>query len=479
MTRPASRTLRWGALLTAVAIAASGCQFDGAYDLPLPGSPVDEDSSFDVTADFADILNVVPRSPVMVDDVTVGEVTEVERVGWNARVTLRIKDDVELPDNAVAEIRQVSLLGEKYVALEAPTGEQPSGRLADGDRIGLEETGRNPEVEEVLGALSYLLSGGGVAQLGTITQELNEVMGGRTERLRSLLGSLENVVGTIDDQKADIIRAMESISRLTATLNKDKRTITQAIDATGPAIEVLAAQHDELIAMLGSLDKLGKVGTRVITASKDDILKSLDHLQPILSRLQEAGDSLAPGLNLLVSFPFPKEAGDIVRGDYANTSIRADINLENIIPNGRPGGGIPPILPDPATLLPRVQKCLESGDLRSAECLTVLDSLRLFRNLKVECRKPDYRANPVCAIVNALPGAGDGLDLQGSLEYLLGVLGLPGGGPGSGDPNAPPLPELPGGGLGDLLGGLVGGLVGGATPRSAAPSAAALYGGAS
>ena len=104
---------------------------------------------------------------------------------------------------------------------------------------------------------------------------------------------------------------------------------------------MLAEQHDELIAMLGSLDKLGKVGTRVIGASKDDILASLDHLQPILAKLHEAGDSLAPGLNLLVSFPFPKEAGDIVKGDYANTSIRADINLENILPNGRDGGGVP------------------------------------------------------------------------------------------------------------------------------------------
>ena len=53
----------------------------------------------------------------MVDDVTVGEVTDVERVGWHAKVTILVRKDVDLPDNAIAEIRQVSLLGEKYVAL--------------------------------------------------------------------------------------------------------------------------------------------------------------------------------------------------------------------------------------------------------------------------------------------------------------------------------------------------------------------------
>ncbi|WP_141013488.1 MlaD family protein [Nocardioides sambongensis] len=189
-------TLRRRLRTAAVAAVAgplllAGCDFDGAYDLPLPGSPVAEDEAYQITAEFADVLNVVPRSPVMVDDVVVGEVTEVERKGWHAEVTLRIKDDVVLPDNALADIRQVSLLGEKYVALVEPTEQQPTGRLEDGDNIDLAATGRNPEVEEVLGALSFLLSGGGVAQLGTITEEANLVMSGREDRLKSLLGSLE------------------------------------------------------------------------------------------------------------------------------------------------------------------------------------------------------------------------------------------------------------------------------------------------
>lgn len=432
------RGLRAGVAVAAFALLATGCDFDGAYDLPLPGSPVDDGNSFEVTADFADILNVVPRSPVMVDDVTVGEVTDVERVGWHARVTMRVKDDVELPDNAVADIKQVSLLGEKYVALESPTDAPARGRLSDGDTIELADTARNPEVEEVLGALSFLLSGGGVAQLGTITHELNEVMTGRTERLRHLLGSLEEVVGTIDAQKADILHAMESISHLTETLNAEKQTITEALDVTGPAIDVLAAQHDQLIAMLGSLERLGKVGTRVIGASKDDILASLAHLQPILARLHEAGDSLAPGLNLLASFPFPKEASEIVKGDYANTSIRADISLENLLPNGQSGGGGPI---DPGEVLSQVAKCLRSANVASAACQAVLESLDLVRQLRRECAKPAYDGNPVCAIVEVLPVAGASSSGLAGLDGLGDLLGrrLPDA-LTSGDPTPAPDP---------------------------------------
>ena len=397
---------RWVGLAAALAIFTSGCEFEGAYDLPLPGSPVDADHSYEVTAEFADILNIVPRSPVMVDDVTVGEVIEVDRVGWHASVTLRIREDVVLPDNAIADIRQVSLLGEKYVALEPPSDGASQGRLEDGDKLSLEVTGRNPEVEEVLGALSFLLSGGGVAQLGTITEEMNHVMGGRTERMRHLLGSLESVVGTLDAQKDDIISALESLNSLTATLNRERETIQGALDVAGPAIAVLADQHDELVAMLRSLDRLGTVGTRVITASKDDLLASLRHLEPVVNRLRAAGDKLAPGLNLLVSFPFPQEASEIVLGDYAHTSIKADINLANFFSSG--GGGPLPDLPDlplpglPPDLLNQVLDCITSGNLGSKACAKVLANLGALAKLVEVCERPRYENRPVCVALAAL-----------------------------------------------------------------------------
>jgi phospholipid/cholesterol/gamma-HCH transport system substrate-binding protein len=432
-----TRALRWLVLLvigTLLSTLTTACDFNGAYDLPLPGGPVDASDGFTITAEFADILNVVPKSPVKVDDVTVGEVTDVERVGWHAKVTMLVRKDVDLPDNAIAEIRQVSLLGEKYVALEPPAEGASSGRLGDGDEIPLSATGRNPEVEEVLGALSFLLSGGGVAQLGTITQELNKAMTGRQQDLRHLLGSLTDVVGTLDDQKADILRAMESVSKLTETLNAEKQTVTGALDVAGPAIKVLADQHDQLIAMLSALDRLGEVGTRVITASKDDLLKSLGHLAPVLARLRQAGDKLAPGLNLIISFPFPKEASEVVRGDYANTSIRADINLENLLPPGTTFPDIPipdipvPDVPPVGEVLDDVKKCLESGDLTSGACRKVLADTDLLGKLREKCQQPKYQSNQVCVLLNTVPDVpldqlGDTVD--GLVDGVLGPAGVP------------------------------------------------------
>ncbi len=330
MRTPARRTSVVAAVL-AGSLLAAGCDFDGAYDLPLPGGPVDADRSFTVTAEFEDILNVVPRSEVKVNDVTVGEVTDVWREGWHAGVELRLEDGVELPDNAVAEIRQSSLLGEKFVALMPPPGGRPEGELSDGDHLPLAATGRNPEVEEVLGALSFLLNGGGVAQLKTISHELNTVMEGRQERIGHLLGELDTLVGSLDRQKEEIVEAMAAINRLAVTLNREQDTVVEAIDTMGPALEVLADQHEQLMTMLRSLDRLGEVGTRVVEGTRENLLADLRHLRPILRKLNEAGQSLPNAMDLFVSFPFPKEASEVVQGDYADTEIAMDISIDNII----------------------------------------------------------------------------------------------------------------------------------------------------
>ena len=359
---------RLTASLAAVAmtLGLSACDFDGAYDLPLPGSPVDHDDTFEITADFRDVLNVVPRSPVQVSDVTVGEVTEVERVGWHAKVTMVVRKDVRLPDNTVAAIRQTSLLGEKYVDLSAPAA-GATGRLGEGDALPLSATGRNPEVEEVLGALSFLLSGGGLGQIKTISTELNKVMTGRTDRLRHLLGELDTLVGTLDGQKDDIIAAMEAINSLTRSLNKEKRTIQAALDATGPALKVLNKQHRQLMRMLGELDKLGRVGTRVINATQQSIVDDLAYLEPILTKLNEAGDSLPRGLSLLISFPFPQEAADIAMGDYANTAFALKVDLSTMLPV--------PTLPLPTVTLPSLPTLIPTLPTPTLSLPTILPSL--------------------------------------------------------------------------------------------------------
>lgn len=334
----------------------SGCGFNGWYDIPLPGGAAADGHAYHVTVEFRDVLDLVPQSAVKANNVTVGAVEKVELDGWHARVRLRVADSVRLPANAVAGLEQTSVLGEKYVALSAPADTPSTGRLRDGDVIPLSRSGRNPEIEEVLSALSALLNGGGVAQLKTITVELNKVLEGRENRVKSLLKELDTFLGGLDGQRAEIVRALEGIDRLAKRLGDEKKTIAEAVEAIPPALKVLADQRRDLTRMLTALSRLGITGTKVVNASRDDTVANLKQLRPILEQLNKAGNDLPNSLELLTTYPFPRNATDAVKGDYVNLMITADLDLAGIYGNltdesGKGGGsgkqpGPAPSLPD-------------------------------------------------------------------------------------------------------------------------------------
>jgi phospholipid/cholesterol/gamma-HCH transport system substrate-binding protein len=323
--------------LVGSALLLSGCGFRGAYSLDLPGGADVGDAPYLVQIQFADVLDLVPQSGVRVADVPVGTVTDISLgEDWTALVTVEVAGDVELPANAVAAVNQSSLLGEKYVELAAPGTEAPTGELADGALITLDRTNRNVEVEELLGALSLVLNGGGLTQLQTITSELGQALEGREDAVRNTLTQLDAFIGGLDDQRSEISRALESINALSATLSAGTGTITTALDTIGPGLDVLTSQRDLLVSMLDSLAQLGDVGTRVINQSGADTVADLQLLQPILTQLAAAGPDLAGSLDLLLTFPFPASSltalqyrPDLRTGGYGLfTNLTADLNLD-------------------------------------------------------------------------------------------------------------------------------------------------------
>ncbi len=433
-----SRVGRMAALACAGALALTGCDFD-VYSLPLPGGADLGSDPYSVKVEFRDVLDLVPQSSVKVDDVTVGKVTDIDVDGYNAQVTLALRGDVKLPDNAEAEIRQTSLLGEKFVSLKPPeSGAQ--GNLSDGDVIDLDHSGRNPEVEEVLGAMSLLLNGGGVAQLKTISDELNKAFEGRESDVRSVLDQLDQFTGQLDENKQDIITAIESLNRLAISINKQSDSIELALDQMPQALASINRQRDDLVKMLKALDDLSSVATRVIKQSKTATIDSLRSLDPVLTRLSDAGDSLPKAFQVFLTYPFvdevvgrnPAQARDLHLGDYTNLSVQMDIDLTQGLPT-IPGLPNQPDLPlDPGQTLSDVQKCLQSGNPDSKACQGLNDN-----QAKKLCEQ--HPNDPLCAAL--LPGGGGG----------------DGGGGGSS-----PLPPLPG--LGRAVPGSV--FFGAPTPAS-------------
>ncbi len=324
------KVMKVAAAATVAALALSGCGFKGLYGMSLPGGADVGSHPFRVTVEFADVLDLVPQSNVKVNDVAVGKVESIKLDGWVAKVTLEVNNDVKLPSNARAAIKQTSLLGEKYVALEQPVGESSPVLLGNGSNIPLTSTGTAPEVEEVLGALSLLLNGGGLQQLHTITTELNKALDGNESSVRSLLDQLNIFVGGLDKQKNDITTALEKIDKLAATLNRQKQTLVDALDTFPQALQILKDNRGQLVQLLRSLSDLGGVASKVIDATQSNLVSGLKTLSPILQSLTAASDNIPKALQIMLTFPFP--IGDtrrFVKGDYANLNAIINFNLSD------------------------------------------------------------------------------------------------------------------------------------------------------
>jgi phospholipid/cholesterol/gamma-HCH transport system substrate-binding protein len=309
---------------------ASGCGFAGMNDLPLPGGPDVGEDPIAVSAEFTDVLSLARDSTVKYDGVTIGKVSSIGRDGWTARVDLQLRSEVALPANVTARIAQTSLLGEKYVELERPA--KATGRLADGAVITRESTSRGREVEEVLGALSLLLNGGGVAQLRTISRELDTALGDDTST-GTFLAELDTFVGTLDRNRATIITALENVDRLSGQIARDRKTVAAALDEITPAVRTLAAQREQLVTMLTELSGFSQVTSDLVRRSSDDLVADLEALEPVLLQLQKAVDDLPRVLETVLSFPFPDEVLEAVKGDYVNLDVLVDLSPLTVLGN--------------------------------------------------------------------------------------------------------------------------------------------------
>jgi phospholipid/cholesterol/gamma-HCH transport system substrate-binding protein len=412
-------------------IALTGCDFS-IYNVPLPGGADVGDNPIHVTVEFQDVLDLVPQSAVKVNDISVGRVTSVDlnAKDYTATVGIELRNDTDLPDNAIATIRQTSLLGEKFVSLAPPlTG--ATGSLSDGDTIPLDHTGRNPEVEEVLGALSLVLNGGGVAQLKTITTELNNALGGREDAARSVLTQIKSLMSQLDSHKADIVDAIDSLNRLSIEVRQQQGSIDQALEELPSALDSIDRQRHDLVRMLDGLNRLSDVGVRVIQATHDSTVTSLQQLQPVLTNLSAAGQSFVKAFNVFYAFPFvddvvgrdPQVARNLHMGDYVNLSINLDLDINNL--------ALPDLACIPINMLPDNTPLEHILDIKGlcAGVTKVLQSCLKTPPDPAACAKlPQYLLNEICDAVH--------------LPLLCGNGGLLGGGGGGGNTSSNPITDL-------------------------------------
>lgn len=314
-----------------VALTATGCAFQGLNSLPLPGAVGRGPDAHIYHVEIANVGTLESNSPVMIDDVVVGSIGKMTVQGWHADVEVSVQPDVVVPANAIASVGQTSLLGSMHVALNPPLGEAPRGRLEPGSTIPLSKSSKYPSTEQTLASLSLVINTGGLAQLGDIIHNFNTALSGREQDLRDLLTRFDTFIGTLDDQRDNIVASIQSLNRLADTFAGQREVLTEALKKIPPALDVLIKERPQITTALVKLGTFSDTATRLVNDAKADLVKNLQNLEPTIRALADVGPDLAAAIAYATHYPFSQGLIDRgVRGDYMNLWAVVDFTRERL-----------------------------------------------------------------------------------------------------------------------------------------------------
>ncbi len=364
-----------------VMLAATGCAFNGLTSLPLPGA-VGRGPGADIYhVEIANVGTMEPNSPVLIDDVVVGSVGKLTVCAgpnkppecppgqdWNADVEISLKQGVNVPANAVAAVGQTSLLGSMHLELNPPPGQhvtEPLRSKAECARLGisqpscytipLNKSSIYPSTEQTLSSLSVIINSGGFTQIADIIHNFSAALSGNAPAIRDLLDRLRRFVGTLDQQRDNLVASLQGLNRLADTLAGQRDVITAALHQIPPALDVLIKERPRIVTALDKLGVFSDTANRLIRDAGADLVKNLQNLEPTIRALADIGPDLGPALAYLPVMPFGQNVIDRgVRGDYTNGFFALDLTNAGLRRNlllgthwDRPGAELVPAPGDP------------------------------------------------------------------------------------------------------------------------------------
>ena len=280
-----------------------------------------------LVAEFTDVGDLVTRASVQQSDANVGSVRSIKLVTrdgrWLALVTMRLKEDTATPRGTRAVIRSTSLLGEKFVDLEAPADGGPS--LDADDVIPASQTAKAPELEEVFRQLGAILASGALEDLGSFVNATAMIVEGREADVGRVLDGTAKLVASLRAQKDAIASAVGNLNSAAATLSKGSSTLDRSLRTSADALRIVAAQRGQLDALLVQLDRLGRPLGELTRRHGRDIDAQVKDLNRIVPQLYAARDKLKTAVDRLP--PFTKLFARAIPGDYIQLDIQAELPI--------------------------------------------------------------------------------------------------------------------------------------------------------
>jgi len=256
-----------------------------------------------------------------------------------------------------------SILGTQHVELTAPPDPSPEP-LRDGATIPLKNSSSFPTIERTLASLATVLRGGGIPNLEIIQTEVNNLLTGNADQIRDFLTNLNTFTDRLNQQRDDIARAIDSSNKFFAYVATRNNTLDRLLVDLPPLVNYLAGARDRLSDAVIALGRFNKVTGETLSAAQTDLNTNLATLQRPLKQLGRGAPYFLEAMKLIVTNPYPLDnIPKVMRGDYINLSLTADLTLSSLDNGLLTGTGVQGMLRaleqswgrDPQTMIPDVR----------------------------------------------------------------------------------------------------------------------------
>lgn len=316
---------RWTTISVLITLMLAGCGL--SPETVMTGSGGGD--TYRINIEFASVLNIPSGAKALVNGITVGHLAGVTLGKNTATAQVDVDRNRRLPKTTRAELRQLTLLGDIYIALLPPASDA-GPMLNDGDSIPESQTVPPDNVETVMVSLGQIINGGPFARIQDVIRKTNDALPADPQQLRDLSAHVDQQLTELGAASDRLGKLIDNGSQMLTTLGDQRQSIQRLLDV-GPdrfqKIQEMLLAVVELISDLRVLTRPG--GELLVEPTYSSVKAILATADPLLMTLAESDHSLADNANaihdLLVRkiVPFLSAGGQIDVQSIDDSQARA------------------------------------------------------------------------------------------------------------------------------------------------------------
>jgi phospholipid/cholesterol/gamma-HCH transport system substrate-binding protein len=310
---------------------------------------VDFGNTSGYTAIFTDASGLQPGDDVRMRGVKIGQVDSL-RVQDDRYAAVRFDVDSTrgLPAGVTVTIKYRNLIGQRYLALDAPPAlSAPGGALRPGGVIPLERTRPALNLTELFNGFQPLFQALSPADVNKLSYEIIQVFQGEGDTVEDLLTSTASLTSTLADRDQVIGQVIDNLNTVIGAVSARSPELSQLIDTLQRLVSGLSEQRRPIGAAISSIAGLTRTTASLIDSARPDLHSDIDSLGRLAGTLNRNSpevekqiQQLAPKLDALTR--------TVSYGSWFNfylCQVSGTVSVESF-------GLKIPVLPPPGTAMP-------------------------------------------------------------------------------------------------------------------------------